>query len=45
MTTNLIIRYGFQNIIPHFNFTNDKVQKLYDSNHVLMWKNLDLLRD
>lgn len=41
MTTNLIIRYGFQYIKPHFNLTNDKGQKLYESNHVF---NVDELR-
>jgi len=43
MTTNLIIRYGFQNIKLHFNFTNDKGQKLYESNHVFNVEELRLV--
>ncbi|KAL5246384.1 hypothetical protein ACI65C_013792 [Semiaphis heraclei] len=43
MTTNLIIRYGFQNIKPHFNFTNDKGKKLYESNHVFNVEELRLV--
>jgi len=33
--SNLIIKYGFQSIISHFEFPNNKGLKLYESNHVL----------
>lgn len=41
--TNLIIQYGFQNVQPHFSFTNDKGQKLYESNHVFNVQELRLI--
>lgn len=33
--SNLIIKYGFQSINSHFEFSNNKGLKLYESNHVL----------
>lgn len=33
--SNLIIKYGFQNINSHFVFSNNKGIQLYQSNHVL----------
>lgn len=33
--SDLIIKYGFQNISSHFVFPNNKGLKLYESNHVL----------
>lgn len=32
--SNLIIKYGFQSIIPNFTFSNNKGFQLYESNHV-----------
>lgn len=40
---NLIIKYGFQNIKPHFSYKNNKGKMLYDSNHVFGVQELKLI--